>query len=96
MSKVKLGETLQRSVRIDNSEDTSAGYAISAVASIEGTNIKTFAEGSVSVGNVTVARWSRFRPTTLNIRYDVAVGRSDILAAIEAFCADAQAAVANT
>ncbi len=95
MSKVKLGETLQRSVRIDNSEDTTAQYVISAVAFIKGTSIGTFTEGDVKSGKATVASWSRYRPATLSIRYTVAEGRSDILAAIETFCADAQAAVAN-
>ena len=93
MSKVKLGETLRRSVRIDNSEDTTAVYAISAVANIEGASIMTLAEGEVRNGGATLARWSRYHPATLTIRYDVAEGRDDILAAIEAFCADAQAAV---
>lgn len=47
MSKVKLGETLRRSVRIDNSEDTAAEYDISAVANIEGASIITWVEGEV-------------------------------------------------
>lgn len=93
MSKVKLGETLRRSVRIDNSEDTAAEYDISAVANIEGASIITLVEGEVKNGNATLARWSRYRPETLTIRYDVAEGRNGILLAIEAFCASAQAAV---
>lgn len=93
MSKIKIGETLRRSVRVDNSEDTTAAYAISAVANIEGANIMTLVEGEVKSGGATVARWSRYRPETLTIRYDVAEGRSGILMAIEAFCANAQAAV---
>lgn len=93
MSKIKIGETLRRSVRVDNSEDTAAEYDISAVANIEGASIITLVEGEVRNGGATLARWSRYRPATLTIRYDVAEGRDDILAAIEAFCADAQAAV---
>ena len=93
MSKIKIGETLRRSVRVDNSEDTTAVYAISAVANIEGASIMTLVEGEVRNGGATLARWSRYRPATLTIRYDVAEGRDDILAAIEAFCADVQAAV---
>lgn len=93
MSKIKIGETLRRSVRVDNSEDTAAEYDISAVANIEGASIITLVEGEVKNGNATLARWSRYRPETLTIRYDVAEGRNDILAAIEALCADAQAAV---
>ena len=34
MSKIKIGETLRRSVRVDNSEDTAAEYDISAVAAV--------------------------------------------------------------
>ena len=93
MSKIRIGETLRRSVRIDNSEDTTAVYAISAVANIEGASIMTLAEGEVRNGNATLARWSRYRPETLTIRYDVAEGRDVILKAIEAFCVNAQAAV---
>lgn len=93
MSKVKLGETLRRSVRIDNSADATAVYAISCVANIEGEAITTLVEGEVKRGGATLARWSRYKPATLTIRYDVADDRDDILAAIEAFCADAQAAV---
>lgn len=93
MSKIKIGETLRRSVRIDNSADTTAQYGISAVANIEGETITTFAEGEVANGGATLARWSRYREDTLTIRYAVAEGREEILAAIEAFCADAQAAV---
>lgn len=84
---------MRRSVRIDNSVDTSAGYAISATANIDNDVITTIGDGSVSVGGVEVARWTRFRTESLTIRYNVAAGRSDILAAIEAFCADAQASV---
>lgn len=93
MSKIKIGETLRRSVRVDNSEDTTAAYAVSAVANIEGASIMTLVEGEVKTGSATLARWSRYRPATLTIRYDVAEERDDILAAIEAFCADVQAAV---
>lgn len=84
---------MRRSVRVDNSEDTTAEYAISAVANIEGASIMTLVEGEVKTGSATLARWSRYRPATLTIRYDVAEERDDILAAIEAFCADVQAAV---
>ncbi len=84
---------MRRSVRIDNSADSTAQYGISAVANIEGETITTFAEGEVANGGATLARWSRYKPATLTIRYDVADDRDDILAAIEAFCADAQAAV---
>jgi hypothetical protein len=93
MSKIKIGETLRRSVRVDNSEDTAAEYDISAVANIEGASIITLVEGEVKNGNATLARWSRYRPETLTIRYDVAEGRDVILKAIEAFCVNAQAAV---
>lgn len=93
MSKIKIGETLRRSVRVDNSEDTAAEYAISAVANIEGASIITLVEGEVKNGNATLARWSRYRPETLTIRYDVAEERDVILKAIEAFCVNAQAAV---
>ena len=84
---------MRRSVRIDNSADSAAQYGISAVANIEGETITTFAEGEVKSGGATLARWSRYREDTLTIRYAVAEGREEILAAIEAFCADAQAAV---
>ncbi len=93
MSKIRIGETLRRSVRVDNSEDTAAEYDISAVANIEGASIITLVEGEVKNGNATLARWSRYRPETLTIRYDVAEGRDVILKAIEAFCVSAQAAV---
>ena len=93
MSKIKIGETLRRSVRVDNSEDTAAEYDISAVANIEGASIITLVEGEVKNDNATLARWSRYRLETLTIRYDVAEERDVILKAIEAFCASAQAAV---
>ena len=92
MSKIRIGETLRRSVRVDNSEDTAAEYDISAVANIEGASIITLVDGEVKNGNATLARWSRYRPETLTIRYDVAE-RDVILKAIEAFCVSAQAAV---
>lgn len=73
MGKVKFGQVLNASVKVDNSTDNERDFDISATVQISGNSVQNYTEGIVKSktgGNeVTKATWYQYSPENTTVTY---------------------------
>lgn len=93
MEKVTYKELVSAKVRMDNSVDTGRTYDIRAEVEISGNAVQDFGNGEATKDGATAATWTCYGGT-LNVTFYTQDG-ADVLAALNAFIADAKAKAAE-
>lgn len=94
MEKVTYKELVSAKVRMDNSVDTGRTYDIRAEVEISGNAVQDFGNGEATKDGATAATWTCYGGT-LNVTFYTQQDGADVLAALNAFIADAKAKAAE-
>lgn len=97
MSKVKFGQVLNASVKVDNSTDDEREFDISANVQISGNTVQNFYDGYVTAktdGSPVKATWSQYSAENTQVNYTTpdVDEKCAIIRAVSEFIAEVQSA----